>query len=307
MGENKKMVGSEVMKEEIIVTLTTWSKRIGNIPYVLDTIYGQTVSPDKVVLNLAYDEVVPADVQNYIDEHDIEVNRMPDWKVYKKLIPTLKKYPDACIISIDDDWLYPEGMIEDFMSIHNQYPDFPISGNKEVIDGLQCHCGCASLTKASYFGEYLSVVDDDVMMNCPSDDMVYTYLASKTGHPYIRTVNEYFFNMQAYNATEGYSHSVNATNPIVSSMSYLEEHFGKIEVSFAPYMNNKYLTSLFDDICNKRLGQSAVEMKKQTEDRIYATYSFRIGQAIVKPFRWLKGLLSCQANQDVKEKKHGQC
>lgn len=276
------------MKEEIIVTLTTWSKRMSNIPYVLDTIYGQTVQPDRVVLNLAYDEVVPADVQKYIDEHDIEVYRMPDWKVYKKLIPTLKKYPNACIISIDDDWLYPEGMIEDFMSIHRQYPDFPISGNKEALYGIKCHCGCASLTKASYFGEWLNKIDDDVMMYCPSDDIVYSYFAAKAGHPYIKTKGEYFFNMQPYNAIEGYSASVGPLDSISSSMQYLEERFGKANISCAPYLNDAYMAELLDGVYAKSMTHSVSEMERKTEERIYSTYSFRIGQVIVKPFRWLK-------------------
>lgn len=172
-----------IVKEKIIVTLTTWSKRISNIPIVLDTIYKQTLPPDLVVLNLAFDEVIPTDVQQYLDQHSVEVNRVEDTKVYKKLIPTLKKYPHDCIISIDDDWLYPEGMIEEFVKFHKLYPNNPISGNKEVFCGIQCHCGCASLTKASFWGEYLNMIDGDVIVNCPSDDMVYSYLSTLAGHP----------------------------------------------------------------------------------------------------------------------------
>ena len=41
------------MQERIIVTMTTYSKRIGNIPAVLDTIFKQTIHPDIVVINLA--------------------------------------------------------------------------------------------------------------------------------------------------------------------------------------------------------------------------------------------------------------
>ena len=54
-------------KERIIVSLTTYSKRIGNIPTVLETIFNQTQKPDLVVLNLAFNESIPDDVQNYIE------------------------------------------------------------------------------------------------------------------------------------------------------------------------------------------------------------------------------------------------
>ena len=59
------------MKEQLIVSLTTWKPRIGNIPAVLDSIYAQTLPPDKVVLNLSYDEFIPTEVQSYIDAHGV--------------------------------------------------------------------------------------------------------------------------------------------------------------------------------------------------------------------------------------------
>lgn len=278
------------MEEKIIVTLTTWSKRIDNIPTILDTIFKQTLPPDLVVLNLAFEEIVPDEVQSYISKHNIEINRVKDTKVYKKLIPTLKKYPNDCVISIDDDWLYPQGMIEEFISIHKKYPNLPISGNRVIVCGMQCHCGCASLTKASYFGEYLNVVDDDVMMNCPSDDMVYTYFATKSGHPYVRTEHEYYENMEPFNAQEGYSQMTDEIDPILVSLRYLEKRFGKVKIKYEPYINDKCIADLIDEIRVIREEQYINETIRETEERIYSTYSFRVGQAIVKPFRWMKGL-----------------
>ena len=278
------------MPERIIVTLTTWSKRIGNIPTVLDTIYAQTRKPDLVVLNLAYDEVVPDEVQSYLNEHSVEVNRMPDTKVYKKLIPTLKKYPNDCIIPIDDDWLYPEGMIEEFMEMHKRFPNNPISGNREVACGIQCHCGCASLTKAEYFGQYLDMIDDDVIANCASDDMVYSYLSTLAGHPYYRTINSYFMNMEPYGAEEGYSAAC-IGNAVYDSFNYLEKRFGTLPNLMPHYISDKYIAELIGDINAKGIRYFVQQKEKETEDRIYATYSFRIGQAIVKPFRWVKNKL----------------
>ena len=76
------------MDERIIVSMTTYSKRVANIPAVLDTIFAQTLLPDLVVINFAIDEVIPDNVQSYINSHNIELNRVPDTKVYKKIIPT---------------------------------------------------------------------------------------------------------------------------------------------------------------------------------------------------------------------------
>ena len=193
-----------MVNERIIVSLTTWEKRIGNIPAVLDTIFGQTMRPDIVVLNLSEGLVIPDEISNYLDTHNVEINRVTYEKVYKKLIPTLIKYPEDCIINIDDDWLYPPKMIEDFWNIHKQYPNNPISGNREFVAGLPCHCGCASLTKAVFLGD-LSMIDKDVMHNCPSDDSVYTYFSARSGHPYVWSSGLYHINLQPYNQFDPYT------------------------------------------------------------------------------------------------------
>lgn len=284
------------MGEKIIVSLTTWSKRIKNIPVVLDTIFQQTTQPDLVVLNLAYDEVIPDDIQNYIDSHHIEVNRVPDTKVYKKLIPTLKKYPNDCIISIDDDWLYPKEMIADFVKIHMLYPDFPISGNDIVIFGLQCHCGCASLTKAEYFEEYLSKIDDEVISKCPSDDIVYTFFASLSGHPYIRAEKQYFKNMEPFGQNDGYTETNQVIYSSISqSFHFLTERFGKVP-SPINYYENEYWARLYSDIFSNNLKFAIIE----AENKICQSHTFRIGQFILKPFMGIKQLL--RRNIDMKPK-----
>ena len=193
------------MKEQLIVTLTTWKARIRNIPTVLDSIFNQTIPPDFVVLNLAYEEEIPEEVQAYIDSHKVEVNRVPDTKVYKKLIPTLNKYPEAVVIPIDDDWIYPPRMIEEFMDLHKKHPFQPISGNKVYEFGTHFHCGCASLTKREYYGKYLDRLDDGILRCCQSDDTFYTWCAYMNACRYIRTECEYYENMVPFNAVEAYS------------------------------------------------------------------------------------------------------
>ena len=273
------------MKEKIIVSLTTWSKRIGNLPVVLDTIFNQSMQPDLIVLNLAFNEIIPNDIQLYINAHNIEINRVPDTKVYKKIIPTLKKYPNDCIISIDDDWLYPEGMIADLIKMHTLYPNYPISGNDVVLFGLQCHCGCSSLTKADFFGDYLNQIDDEIINKCPSSDIVYTFFSSLSGHPYIRTEGQYFSNMQPYGQDEGYSEKNQIMfESINQSFLYLTERFGTVPSPFFYYFDDKYWSKFCSDIMSKSI-KSTIE---QTEGKIYNTHTFQLGQFILKPYFWFR-------------------
>ena len=68
-------------KERIIVTLTSYKPRLANLPTVLDTIFAQTLPPDIIVLNLAYDEVLPIDVSEYLETHNVDVLRVADTKI----------------------------------------------------------------------------------------------------------------------------------------------------------------------------------------------------------------------------------
>jgi len=280
------------MAERIIVSLTTYSKRISNLPAVLDSIFSQTLKPDFVVLNLAFEEVVPYDVQEYVESHPIEVNRVPDTKVYKKLIPTLRKYPDDCIITIDDDFLYPKEMIEEFVSIHRIWPEHPISGNNEFFFGIKCHCGCASLTKACYYGRYLEDIDNDVIKNCPSDDLVYSYLATKNGHPYIKSQRLYFVNMESYNEGEGYSVTACGGKEMSDSYNYLKKRFGEIDNSiskfcdYLQFINNEIQKDIFIDIFvsyfDNVLRESSLEGYKKGCSFVYSSTSYKLGNYIMK-------------------------
>lgn len=278
-------------EERVIVSLTTWSKRIKNIPVVLDTIFAQTLQPNLIVLNLAFDEQIPEMVQKYIDNHPIEVNRVPDTKVFKKLIPTLKKYPNDCIISIDDDWLYPESMIADFMEVHKLYPNNPISGNREILFNMQCHCGCASLTKAEYFGKYLFLINDEIINNCPSDDIVYTFFSYKAGHPYLRSKDLYFTNMKVYNNDNGYSTFNVAPGEIEKSYKYLKKMFGIQDNYVNCYIEDLELANIVYEISNKNKSIAYIEGLRAGEKRIYDSISYKLGNFLVKPLIWIKDRL----------------
>lgn len=272
------------MSELIIVSLTTYSKRICNIPAVLETIFSQSVKPDFVVLNLAYDEDIPKDIQSFIDNHPIEVNRVPDTKVYKKLLPTLKKYPEACVITIDDDFLYPNNMIEDMLRVHEQYPNYPISGNRVVFYGKQCHCGCASMVKAAFFGDLLSLIDDEVIGNCPSDDFVYTYFINKAGYAYVRTQGEYFRNMKSYNEGDGYTEGSGGFEGVRRTHDYLVQRFGELQNNLNAYVADNQMSDLIYDIHQQIISQE----RENAKNEAYASATFKLGKLIKKPFLWFK-------------------
>ncbi|MBR4454518.1 MAG: hypothetical protein IKS33_09725 [Bacteroidales bacterium] len=275
------------MEEKLIVSLTSYGKRLNNLPVVLDTIYAQTLLPDLVVLNLAYEEILPKEVEIYLRSHNVEINRVLDTKVYKKIVPTLKRYPNDCVICIDDDWLYPKQMIEDFVNVHKKYPHNPISGNRIILFGMQCHCGCASLVKKEYFGEYLDLFDNDIYVNCKSSDVFYTYCATKNNKPYVRTQYEYFLNMKSFNSIDSYSDCY--PKCYVNTFDYLVRRFDPPEKILAGYLcldANESVKNIVNDIEDYYIHEL---------DRLQMNYTVlsnskfvRLRNFILFPFIWLK-------------------
>lgn len=275
--------------EKIIISLTTWSERICNIPTILDRIYKQTVLPDKVVLNLSYEEVIPIDIQKYIESHNIEVYRTEDTKVYKKFLHTLKRYPNDCVINIDDDLLYPLDMIEDLWESHKLHPNNPICGNHKFLYDHFCHCGEASLTKYCFFKEYLECIDTDVMNNCSSSDIVYTYFATKANHPYV-PAKKYYGNgyVESYNPSSPYTQNVIGSNGVTDSFNYLVNRFGDLPSFYKSFQIDDNIVNAIEE---KFKNDYADVVKKEIE-KITSSYSFRIGNYIVRKFSFLQNLIN---------------
>lgn len=221
--------------KKIIISLTTWKKRISNIPVVLDSILNQTHKPDKIIINLSKDEFInesyiPINVLQFIHENNIEINWVDkNTKVYKKIIPTLLKYKHDLILSIDDDFIYPDNMIQDFYNTYLENPNRPISGNRTTLYSLGCHCGCASMVQYKFYNVYIENYMD-FYENCPSSDIFFTFIANLNGYKYVRTKNKFFLNMQMLKKDIGYSVSLNKkSNTDIISITY-------------KYLKNKLIT-----------------------------------------------------------------
>jgi hypothetical protein len=175
-------------------------------------------------------------------------------------------------------------MIEDFMRIHESYPHFPISGNRVVFYGKQCHCGCASLVKAEHFGDLLPLIDDEVIGSCPSDDFVYTYFINKAGYAYIRTQGEDFRNMKSYNEGDGYTEGSGGFEGVRRTHDYLVQRFGELQNNLNAYVADNQMSDLIYDIHQQIISQE----RENAKNEAYASATFKLGKLVKKPFLWFK-------------------
>lgn len=127
------------MSKKIIASLTTYGTRIFTVHLTIKTILNQTKKADAIILWLAEDEFnldnIPRTLQD-MKKLGIEIGFCKDIKSYKKLIPTLKKYPNDIIITFDDDAYYKKDVIEKLVMSYDKYPKsiHCLRGHKIIFD-----------------------------------------------------------------------------------------------------------------------------------------------------------------------------
>jgi hypothetical protein len=123
---------------KVYITLTTIPDRIGKIRPVLDSLWDQSLRPEKIILNVPAISArfpEPFEIPAFIKNRSyVEVNFSEDVGPATKLLPTLRKFQheqDVTLIVVDDDQVYPRGLVAHYCRTSPKYP--------EAVVAL---CGC---------------------------------------------------------------------------------------------------------------------------------------------------------------------
>jgi hypothetical protein len=107
----------------LIVSLTSFPARIKTTWIAVESILRQRIRPEKIALVLSSTEFgsnsdLPRELEKQ-KEHGLEIiwTNM-NLRSYGKLIPVKAKYPEAHIITVDDDVIYPEHTLSNLMDSH---------------------------------------------------------------------------------------------------------------------------------------------------------------------------------------------
>lgn len=113
----------------IIVSLTSFNKRINQVYFCIYSLLTQSLKPDYVVLWLAEEEFknkeedLPDSILN-LRKNGLVINWFKeDIKSFKKLIPSLQEYPNSLIVTADDDIYYPENWLKMLYEEHQNCPE----------------------------------------------------------------------------------------------------------------------------------------------------------------------------------------
>ena len=120
-------LSKETRNPEIIVSLTSFPQRMYDMHFGLYSLFNQSVKPNKIILWLAEEEFpnkekdLPCTVLFFL-EKGLEIKWCSNIKSYKKLIPSLKAFPNAIIVTADDDIYYPEDWLEKLCQSYQKNP-----------------------------------------------------------------------------------------------------------------------------------------------------------------------------------------
>ena len=131
-------INPERDENSIIVSLTSFPERMEDIHYCIFSLLSQHLKPHKVILWLAENQFPNKEddlPQTLLDfkKHGLTIEWYKDIRSYKKLIPTLLKYPDYYIVTADDDIFYPKNWLQQLWKVHEEHPNEVIASRVRRI------------------------------------------------------------------------------------------------------------------------------------------------------------------------------
>jgi len=104
----------------VIVSLTSFPERIGHAWIPIEAMFRQTTPPEKVVLVLAEDEFpgkhLPRSIRRQVKRGLEILWTERNGRSYNKLLPVRRAYPDATIVTVDDDIIYGKALLSDLLA-----------------------------------------------------------------------------------------------------------------------------------------------------------------------------------------------
>ena len=113
-------------EQKIIVSLTSFPKRIGDVWLTIETLLSQSVKPDKIILWLADSQFdgldsLPPQLLN-LQKRGLEIRFCDDLRSHKKYFYVMQEYSEDIVILVDDDMFYPTDTVSGLLKIHEKYP-----------------------------------------------------------------------------------------------------------------------------------------------------------------------------------------
>lgn len=131
---SKNLSSSATPTLPIVVSLTTIESRLSKVSITIRSILTQSKRPEKILLWVNEDDrnKIPAKLKK-LESHIFEIHFTKLKCSHKKLIHTLKLYPDYPIITCDDDFIYDKDWLSTTYNEYLKYPNVVIGNQTRTI------------------------------------------------------------------------------------------------------------------------------------------------------------------------------
>ncbi|AUI66414.1 MULTISPECIES: glycosyltransferase family A protein [Glaesserella] len=116
---------SKAGKKDLVVSLTTLPHRLPLVHYAIESIFSQTILPEKVILwvsDVTNDSLITPELKSLV-ERGLEIRKIKDVGPHTKLMYSLIEYPDKTVVTVDDDIIYPANMLQYLWDQHVRFPN----------------------------------------------------------------------------------------------------------------------------------------------------------------------------------------
>lgn len=127
--KNETGISTQKRTPKVIVSLTSFPARIDTVNETIKSLLMQTFKPNMIVLWLGKDKF-PDKEKNLpqsllaLKKYGLTIEWCKDMGSYTKLVPSLKKWHDQILISVDDDIIYPLDTVEKLYYAYEQHPEY---------------------------------------------------------------------------------------------------------------------------------------------------------------------------------------
>lgn len=128
-----------VNAKPIIVSVTSYPARINEVVLAIRTMYRQSRLPDKVILWLGEEKFpnkfadLPEELLQLVSEKNLEIRWCEDIGPHTKYFYAFREFPDALVVTIDDDILYPPDRIENLYQCYLRFPKAVSAGRADFV------------------------------------------------------------------------------------------------------------------------------------------------------------------------------
>lgn len=138
---SKYGITKEKRNQKVIVSLTSYPKRISTVWLTIETLLRQRMKPDMIILWLANEqfpnglEDLPSNL-TVLQNRGLTIRFCDDIRSHKKYYYVMQEFPEDLIILTDDDAFYTKDLVSELIRMHSENPHEIVCMTPAIMTGI---------------------------------------------------------------------------------------------------------------------------------------------------------------------------